>query len=478
MGRKARSTAGAEPDSSAGNWRRKLPAVGRLMTDPRLSGQIELYGREQVLVQVQAEIDRLRDLPEAELRGVDPAESIFESVATRLASTQKALRRVINATGIFLHTNLGRSPLPGAVAQHQVGLLDAYCDLEFDLETGRRGSRTGRVEELICALTGADGGVVVNNNAAALVLILHTLAGGREVIVSRGELVEIGGSFRVPSILEAAGARLVEVGTTNRTRRQDYADAITPETGLLLKVHPSNYRIRGFVEEVSAVDLAALGRECSVPVVMDEGSGLLQPSPHPQLAGHPSFQELIAGGVDLVCGSGDKLLGGPQAGLIAGDAELTDRCRRSPLYRALRTDRAALASLEGVLRMHQRQQPLPIERLWADPEVQDRRLQDVARNIGARIVSADAFVGGGAAPDAAIAGKALALDGGQALQARLRMSEPAVVGYMKDGWLHLDLRTVDPRDDAVLIGAVRAAAGDVGEVVQGPKAQEAQESEN
>jgi L-seryl-tRNA(Ser) seleniumtransferase len=460
MARKARSAAGAEPDSSAGNWRRHLPAVGRLMTDRRLSGQIELYGREQVLVQVQAEIDRLRERPEGPLEGADPAEWVVAGVIERLASASTpALRRVLNATGIFLHTNLGRSPLPRQVVERQTGLLDAYCDLEFDLSTGRRGSRTGRVEELVCALTGAAGAVVVNNNAAAMVLILHTLARDREVIVSRGELVEIGGSFRVPSILEAAGAHLVEVGTTNRTRLEDYEQAISPRTAMLLKIHPSNYRIRGFVEEVSGTELATLAREHSLPAVMDEGSGLLRPSLHPQLAPHPSFSELVAGGVSLVCGSGDKLLGGPQAGLIAGDSELADRCRKNPLYRALRTDRATLAALEQVLRMHLRQEPLPIERLWADSGELEERLERVARRIGARLAPADAFVGGGAAPDAAIPGYALILGGGQELQTRLREAEPAVVGYMKDGWLHLDLRTVDPADDGALISAVREAGG-------------------
>jgi L-seryl-tRNA(Ser) seleniumtransferase len=305
-------------------------------------------------------------------------------------------------------------------------------------------------------LTGAEGALVANNNAGALVLVLSSLARGREVVVSRGELVEIGGSFRIPDILEAAGATLVEVGTTNRTRIADYAKVIGPETALLLKVHPSNYRVSGFVESVDIPALVELGREHNLPVLMDEGSGLLRPHPAPQLVGHPSFQELLASGCDLVCGSGDKLLGGPQAGLLAGKQELVERCRRHPLYRALRPDRTVFAALESVLRMHLAGEPIPLDRMWLDPALQHDRLERVAERLGAEVVAAEAFLGGGAAPERPVQGEALALRGDSTLLERLRQGDPPVIAYVREKGLILDLRTVDPEDDELLMEAVRA----------------------
>jgi L-seryl-tRNA(Ser) seleniumtransferase len=339
------------------------------------------------------------------------------------------------------------------------GLLDAYCDLEMDLAEGRRGDRNRRVERLLVELTGAEAALVVNNNAAALVLALACLARGRQVVISRGELVEIGGSFRIPDILAAAGTHLVEVGTTNRTRLEDYQAALGPDTGLLLKVHPSNYRIRGFVEAVAAARLAELGRRHGLPVLIDEGSGLLRPHPAPQMEGHPSLSELVASGCHLACGSGDKLLGGPQAGLLVGAAEYVGRCRRYPLYRALRPGRTELALLELVLRRHLAGRTMPLERLWAAADEQDDRLRRLAAELGAEIVPAEAFIGGGAAPDRAIAGRALSLAGGERLLRSLRRGTPPVVGYVRDDRVILDLRTVDPADDGELVAAVKAAGG-------------------
>lgn len=367
------------------------------------------------------------------------------------------LRRVLNATGIFLHTNLGRAPLPRSIANSLPALLNAYCDLEFDLRTGRRGERNRRAERLLEAVTAAEGALVANNNAGALVLVLSALARGREVIVSRGELVEIGGSFRIPDILEAAGTTLVEVGTTNRTRIADYEEAIGPQTALLLKVHPSNYRVSGFVESVEIPELVELGRRSELPMLMDEGSGLLRSHPASQLAGHPSFQELLAEGCDLVCGSGDKLLGGPQAGLLVGRKDLVDRCRRHPLYRALRPDRTVFAALEGVLRLHLTTEPIPLDQMWQEPELQRQRLTSVAARINADIVSAEAYLGGGAAPERPIPGEALALPGDSHRLERLRHGKPPVVGYIRDGLLILDLRTIDPDDDEALVEAVVAS---------------------
>jgi L-seryl-tRNA(Ser) seleniumtransferase len=499
--------------------RRDLPQIDRLLAEPAVAALIALYGRQQVKVQARRLLAGLRQRLQAAPAAAEPVEdsggapaaavaetgaisgmgaddagrlAVLEELREDVAALPRRLaaelqaeagappRRVLNATGVFLHTNLGRAPLPRAVAAALPPLLDAYCDLEIDLGTGRRGQRNGRVERLLRGATGAEAAVVVNNNAAALLLCLATLARDREVVVSRGELVEIGGAFRIPDILTAAGARLVEVGTTNRTRLGDYEAAVGPQTALLLKVFPSNFRLSGFVAAVAPRELAELGRRLSVPVLVDEGSGLLRRRPGaPQLADHPSMAELLAAGCDLVCGSGDKLLGGPQAGLLLGRREALARCRRHPLYRVLRPDRMALAALDGVLRLHLAGVPLPLDRMWPEPAAHRARLERVAAAIrggggdaagagragcpppAVEIVAAEAFLGGGSAPESPIAGEALALaaGGGDELLALLRQGEPPVVGYLRHGRLMLDLRTVAPEDDAALAAAVRAAAG-------------------
>lgn len=449
--------------------RRGIPSLDRLLGDPAVSSLIPLYGREPVRVQARREVDALRGRLASGPPGPPPSPAEIEGeiaalperIAARVhAALGDGLTRMLNATGIFLHTNLGRAPLPRSVAASLPPLLDAYCDLEFDPEGGKRGERNRRAERLLTELTGAGAALAVNNNAAALVLVLAAHAAGREVIVSRGELVEIGGSFRIPEILATAGARLVEIGATNRTRLADYEKAIGPETALLLKVFPSNFRMTGFVASVSPAELAGLGRKTGIPVLVDEGSGLLRPDRReraPQLAGHPSLAELIADGCDLVCGSGDKLLGGPQAGLILGRSGLVRACRKHPLYRALRPDRMTFAALEGVLRLHRSGAPLPLDRLWPDPAEHRARLERIAAEIGAEIVPADAFLGGGSAPEVPVPGEALSLPGDDALLARLRHGRPPVVGYLRQGRLLLDLRTVDPEDDAALTAAVRLA---------------------
>jgi len=440
--------------------RRRLPAIDRLLGQPPVAELARVYGREQLVVQARRLLDELRRELEAEPElDLDAAVSgLAERLAERLAGELGApLRRVVNATGVFLHTNLGRAPLPRAVADRLPRLFDAACDLELDLDSGRRGDRLRRIAARLCALTGAEAAIAVNNNAAALVLALAVHAAGREVVVSRGELIEIGDSFRIPEILAAAGARLVEVGSTNRTHIADYERALGGAAAMLLKVNPSNYRIDGFVAGVDPGELAALGRRRGVPVLVDEGSGLLRTHRAPQLAGHASFSELLAAGVDLVCGSGDKLLGGPQAGLLVGRRDLVEACRRHPLYRALRIGRGVAVELDGVLQLHLAGLPLPLEWMWPDEAAHQLRLERVAVATGAERVAADAFVGGGAAPAAPIPGEALALPGDEQLARRLRVGTPAVVGYLREGRLMLDLRTVDPDDDDDLIAAVRAA---------------------
>jgi L-seryl-tRNA(Ser) seleniumtransferase len=466
--------------------RRHIPPIHRLLDAPALGRLVELYGRQQVRIHLRAEVEALRRAAGDELAkifgeekrsGDDTATAlplpppgaawtqlIVRRTGARLdAAVGRPVRRVINATGILIHTNLGRAPLPPQVAAELPHLLDAYCDLELDLENGRRGDRNHRADRLLRAATGADAGLVVNNNAAAVLLALaaHLDDRRRQVVVSRGELVEIGGSFRIPDVLTQVGAELVEVGTTNRTRLADYAAAVGPRTALLLKVHPSNYRLSGFTAEVGAAALADLGRRSGVPLVVDEGSGLLRPHPAPQLADHSSLTDLVAAGAALACGSGDKLLGGPQAGILVGSGDAVGRCRHHPLYRALRPNRATLAALEAVLRMHLADSPMPLDRLWPDPEEHRRRLEKAAGRLpGAEIAPADAYVGGGSAPERPVPGEALSLPGDDALLVRLRTGEPPVVGYLKEGRLVLDLRSVAAEDDEALLAAVRAARDD------------------
>ncbi len=443
--------------------RRRLPAVDQLLSQPEYERLAALYGRESVRKQIREGLAGLRHRI-SKLSDEEPLQ--IEAEIDRMTSEiqnnlnrdlGQRIVRVLNCTGIFLHTNLGRAPLPRSVADNLVPLLDAYCDLEIDLQSGRRGERNRRAEILLRELTGAESALVTNNNAAALVLVLSTLARDKQVVVSRGELVEIGGSFRIPDILKAAGSHLVEVGTTNRTRLSDYEHAVGPETGLLLKVDPSNYQMSGFVESVEPSGLAELGQRLGVPVLMDEGSGVLRPHYASQLSDHESIQELLSAGCDLVCGSGDKMLGGPQAGLLFGRRDLVERCRRNALYRALRPDRAAFGALEAVLRLHLSGAEMPIDRLWSEPKELTRRLQSVAEPIGAEIVKAEAYVGGGAAPERPIPGEALALPGSSSLLERLRLGEPPVVGYIREGRLILDLRTLDPQDDESLVDAVLRA---------------------
>lgn len=441
-----------------------------LLQSSGLARAQELYGRRLVRVQTGCELDRLRERIMADKNVLLDSEmaELPDRVWAALESRYgKPLERVLNATGILLHTNLGRAPLPRAVAQRLPVLLNAYCDLEFDLGSGKRVDRNYRAARLLEAISGAPAALVVNNNAAAMVLVLSVLAIGREVVVSRGELVEIGGSFRIPELLEATGCRLVEVGTTNRTGLADYERAIGPDTALLLKVFPSNYRQAGYVASVSPAELVALGQSRGVPLLVDEGSGLLQAREQPQLREHPSFESLLGQGCDLVCGSADKLLGGPQAGLLVGDSGLVERCRHHPLYRALRPDRTALAALEGVLRMHLAGDPLPLDRMWPEEAEHRKRLEAVASRLGAAVVPADAFLGGGSAPDQPVPGQALALPDIPELAAALRTGAPPVVGYSRKGRFLLDLRTVEAQDDQVLVAAVLAAFQKLGLEIPG-----------
>jgi len=442
--------------------RRALPSVDRLMAHPvadRLSG---LYGRDAVVATAKDVLEATRRQLAAEPLPMDEEATwesrLVEQVGKRLdRRLGSRLHPVLNATGIFLHTNLGRAPLPADSVDELALLAPGYCDLEIDLVSGERGDRNRRAESLLRALTGAEAALVVNNNAAALLLVLSALADQREVIISRGELVEIGGSFRIPEILAAAGARLIEVGTTNRTRLADYSRALSEATAVLLKVEPSNFQLTGFVASVGPGAMASLAHRHGAIAVVDQGSGLLRPNGAPQLSGYSSVRELLAQDVDLVCGSADKLLGGPQAGLLIGDRELIDCCHRHPVYRALRPGRLTLVALESVLRRHLRDERMPLDRLWPDAAAHRRRVLAVASRLGAGVVSGDAFVGGGSAPEQAIPGEVLALPGRQDLARELRLGRPPIVGYLKRDQVILDLRTVPEDRDGELIDVVLAA---------------------
>lgn len=400
--------------------------------------------------------ERMRETGYEATPAIDDAIQVLpRTIAQRVEQRLGGLVPVINATGIFIHTNLGRAPLAPELVADIVPLLVDYCDLEMDLESGQRAERNRRAVALLRALCGAQDALVVNNNAAALVLAIACLAKGREVIVSRGELVEIGGSFRIPDILEAAGARLHEVGTTNRTHLDDYRRALGDESAMLLKVHPSNYRIHGFTADCSVDALADLAKEANVPLLFDEGSGLAVASDLKQLRHHSSLRQALDDGVDLVCGSGDKIFGGPQAGLLLGRADLVARCRRHPFYRAMRPGRMVFATLEAAARRHLAGATMPVERLWRSPAEIDQRLDVLAQRLEAHgmvseKIEANAYFGGGAAPEEAFPGRALALDLGQVLALALRQGRPAVVGYVRDDRLIIDLRTVDPRHDSTL----------------------------
>ena len=385
------------------------------------------------------------------LRGTEPGD-LREALADELrAARTSSLRRVLNATGVIVHTNLGRAPLAEEALAQVQAVARGYSNLELDLRDGARGSRQDHCASLLRRLTGAPAALVVNNNAAAVLLALAALAEGREVIVSRGELLEIGDGFRIPEVLARSGARLVEVGTTNRTRASDYEQAIGPETALLLRVHQSNFRVVGFTEQPSVAELAAVARAHEVALVDDLGSGVLR-----ELPGEPSAKEALAAGADLVCFSGDKLLGGPQAGIVVGRADLVERLRRHPLQRALRADKLTLAALEGTLRVYlDAPERIPVLRmLGEDAGVVRARAERLAALTGGTVEDTVARVGGGALPLAELPSYACALDEG--LAEPLRIGTPPVVGIVRDGKLLLDCRTLADGEIDEVAAAVTA----------------------
>jgi L-seryl-tRNA(Ser) seleniumtransferase len=375
-----------------------------------------------------------------------------------LASAREPrLRRVLNATGVIVHTNLGRAPLADTALERVAAVARGYSNLEYDLSTGARGSRQDHCVDILRRLTGAEAALVVNNNAGAVLLALAALAEGREVVVSRGELIEIGDGFRIPEVLARSGARLVEIGTTNRTRVSDYERAIGADTALLLRVHQSNFRVVGFAEQPQTRELARVAREHGLPLVDDLGSGSLL-----DLPGEPTAREALAAGADLVCFSGDKLLGGPQAGIVVGRAELVERLRRHPLQRALRVDKLTLAALEGTLALYLDPQralvDVPVLRALHEPVESVRaRATRLAGLVGGTVEETVARVGGGALPLAELPSLACAVE--EELAEPLRRGDPPVVGIVRDGRCLLDCRTLtDGEADEVADAVARARA--------------------
>jgi len=457
---------------------RNLPKVDELLKRDDVAAALEAHPRTLVLESVREAVEAAR----AEILGgrlrQPSADAIAADAALRLAEkAARSLRRVINATGIVLHTNLGRAPLAQAAVDAVADVSAGYSTLEYDVASGERGSRHGHVEELLTRLTGAEAAMVVNNNAAAVLLGLAGLAAGREAIVSRGQLVEIGGSFRIPDIMAQSGAAMVEVGSTNKTRVADYEKAITPATGLLLKVHTSNFRMVGFTEEASLAELVELGAHHGLPVFEDQGSGVLVDLTPFGLPGEPTIATAAATGADLVSASGDKLLGGPQAGILVGKWHVIDKLKKHPLARAVRLDKMTLAALEATLRLYLDPQravrEVPVLRmLTASAEEMAERAGRIACGLSdacageadVTVVAEVSRAGGGALPMADIPTHCVALMarhvGVDELERRLRLGDPCIVARINEGRLLIDPRTLTEAEELEVTSAVsRAVCG-------------------
>ncbi len=457
---------------------RRLPAVDQILAHPRVAALLNRYRRDGVLREVRWALERWRARLVASGEVLE-RQHLLEQVANEVVATCSAwqvpsLRRVINATGVVLHTGLGRAPL-AAVAQRALAQGAAYVNLEFDLPSGRRGERVLHVEELVCAACGAEAVAVVNNNAAAVLIALNTLARGRPVLVSRGQMVEIGGSFRIPDVIAASGAELCEVGTTNRTHLRDYEAALSEQTGAILVVHPSNYRVRGFTAEVELHDLSVLARRAGVPLVYDLGGGVLCDLAQWSLPAEPIVKDELAKGADLVTFSGDKVLGGPQAGLIAGALPYIEAIRKNALMRALRCDKLVYAALEATLSLYRLKpeilrQELPVLRMLCAPlaELQARaeRLSEALRAacgdvLIVEVVESISQAGSGALPLEEMPSCAVALvakkGNAETLARALRTGDIAVVGRIEHERLLLDMRTIAAEDVGDVLVALRTA---------------------
>jgi len=462
---------------------RQLPQVDDLLRHPELAPAVSPLPRllaaavvRRVLAAARRRINA--EPPEALAPRLDETALLRDLREALLAAAKPRLRRVVNATGVVIHTNLGRAPLGEVCLASLQEVASRYNTLEYDLARGSRGSRHDHLEGVVQELTGAGGVLVVNNNAAAVLLALNTLAAGKEVVISRGQLVEIGGSFRLPEIMAASGAILREVGTTNKTYLRDFEAAITSETAVLLKVHPSNFRIMGFIHEVSLAEMVGLGRRYGLPVVEDLGSGCLVDLSRYGLEREPTVQETLKAGADLVLFSGDKLLGGPQAGLILGNREVVEALRKNPMTRALRPDKMTLTGLEATLRLYLEEPralaEIPTLKMLTRPVAAlDRAARALARRLrrrfGARlkveVVASEGRAGGGALPQASLPSRALTLAAAplapQELEARLRQAGTPVICRVEHGVVLLDVRTLLPGDQAAIIAALEEVLAEV-----------------
>jgi len=466
----------ASPGTEPAKIPRGLPAVGRVLTAPSVRPTVARLGHEAAARRVRETIEEWRRNRVESARNDVTLEAVCRAVIEREERLRApALRRVLNAAGIVVHTNLGRAPLSREAAAHLAAVAEGYPNLEIDLGSGKRGSRQSHLRDVLRALAGAEDVLVVNNNAAALLLVLQTLARRREVIVSRGELVEVGDAFRIPDVMQAGGARLVEVGSTNRTHLSDYQTAIGPRTAMLFKAHTSNYRTVGFCAAVPLAELAALARTHGLLCVYDFGSGMLRRPQGVDLGDEPSLAETLAAGADLVTCRGDKLLGGAQAGLIAGRRDLVARLARAPLMRALRPGRLTLAALDSVMRQYLDEPRLvaetPVFRMLARPAQELRRsaerLAELLRDkgIAVEVVPSQGQVGGGALPGVPLPGWAVKVirtrrgrgsRGATALAHSLLQNDPPVLGILREGQLLLDVRTL--QDEELLPVALAVAS--------------------
>lgn len=444
---------------------RNLPSVDAVLSHPDVGQLLAVYRRGWVVGLVRQRLDEVRaavrsgaDVPDTQSVACSVSRTVEEMVSP-------APKRVINATGVVIHTNLGRAPLSGAATQAATQAALGYSDLELDITTGRRGSRQAHLQALLRELTGAEAALVVNNNASAVLLGLSALAAGKEVIVSRAEAIEIGGGFRIPDVLRQSGAILVDVGTTNRTYVRDYSEAINENTGAMVKAHASNFRVEGFTAAVSSEDLVEVGRERGVPVLNDVGSGCLLDCEKYGLAHEPTPQESVAAGVGLTFFSGDKLLGGPQAGIVVGERDLVQKLERHPLARAFRIDKMSLASLTTTLTHYlkrEAEQEIPIWRMISASEqsIRQRAEKWVSRlEAPAGILPTRSAIGGGSLPGETLPSWAVALDGAapDLLMRRLRQCDPPVIARVEADKVLLDPRTVLPEEDEPLLRGLRLA---------------------
>ena len=447
---------------------RNIPKVDELLRSGSLSDAAARYGASAVTRAVRAELDSLRqEILAGKVTALPEREDLWRQIGARvMRDSLPAFRTVINGTGIILHTNLGRACLAEEAARAVCDASGTYTNLEYDLSTGKRGSRYSHVEGLLCRLTGAESALVVNNNAAAVLLVLSALTQGGEVPVSRGELVEIGGSFRVPEIMESCGARLREVGATNKTHLRDYERAIGPETRAIMKVHTSNYRIIGFSEVPSLAELVELGHRHGLPVIEDLGSGSLLDLKTFGILDEPTVIDSLRAGVDVVSFSGDKLLGGPQAGIILGKKKYLDILKKHPLNRAVRVDKMTLAALEATLRLYEnsREGEIPvIAMLSAEPETLRRKAERLSgllaeAGIGSQVIPTEGRVGGGSVPNHSLPSYAVALSGNvTALEQFLRQGVRPIVGRLHEGSYLLDVRTMFEGDFPAVVEAVKEA---------------------